>query len=203
MDHVREQLFSRGGRTIRGLSREFKIMDDYDGNRKIVRTRTTHPWCVHCWSKKPYPVYVPVRHSTPTRAPFIFTSGSFASRSFALASSRVLTDHASPLTMLPHISLLCAPQSSPVAPVCQDLGEFKTGMADFGVKLHGGEWDLCFKMFDADGSGGITLDEFLKAIRGALNANRRCVRRKRGSEGERGSEGVGEERRERKERESG
>ena len=57
MDHVREQLFSRGGRTIRGLSREFKIMDDYDGNRKIVRTQTGHTRVFHRWiCKKPYPV---------------------------------------------------------------------------------------------------------------------------------------------------
>ena len=82
--------------------------------------------------------------------------------------------------------------------MCQDLGEFKTGMADFGVKLHGGEWDLCFKMFDADGSGGITLDEFLKAIRGALNANRRCVGGGRWKKGPK----EGEKKRE-KERESG
>ncbi len=35
MEKVREQFAKRGARTIRGLGRAFRLMDSYDGNRKV------------------------------------------------------------------------------------------------------------------------------------------------------------------------
>ena len=81
LDEVRTKLVARGGRTIRGLAREFKIMDEYDGNKKL------------------------------------------------------------------------------------DLQEFTQGLKDFGVELEGEEWKRTFALFDADGSGQVTMDEFLKGVR--------------------------------------
>lgn len=35
LNRMREQLAARGARSIRGLSRSFKLFDSYDGNRKV------------------------------------------------------------------------------------------------------------------------------------------------------------------------
>ncbi len=35
LDKLKQQLKSRGASTIRGLGRAFRLMDSYDGNRKV------------------------------------------------------------------------------------------------------------------------------------------------------------------------
>eukprot|EP00758_Cryptobia_borreli_P011007 Tbor_TRINITY_DN5621_c2_g1::TRINITY_DN5621_c2_g1_i1::g.8324::m.8324 len=51
--------------------------------------------------------------------------------------------------------------------------EFKEGMEMYGCPLTTLELDVVFKVYDADGSGGITLSEFLNEMRGHLPENRR------------------------------
>ena len=50
--------------------------------------------------------------------------------------------------------------------------ELKDGMEVYGVPLTTAELDSVFKAFDADGSGGISLTEFLMAIRGQMSERR-------------------------------
>lgn len=45
-------------------------------------------------------------------------------------------------------------------------------MRGFGVHLHKAEIDELFKLFDADGSGQVSYDEFLKGIRGTMGPER-------------------------------
>jgi len=56
-----------------------------------------------------------------------------------------------------------------------DKGEFKKGLQDYGLRLTNGEVDLIFKEYDKDGSGSISFDEFLTALRGELNENRKAL----------------------------
>lgn len=37
LQKVRDQIFSRGAKTIRGLGRTFRALDSFDGNRKVDR----------------------------------------------------------------------------------------------------------------------------------------------------------------------
>ena len=37
MQRVRDQIFARGAKTIRGLGRTFRALDSFDGNKKVDR----------------------------------------------------------------------------------------------------------------------------------------------------------------------
>ena len=50
--------------------------------------------------------------------------------------------------------------------------EFKQGMETFGVPLSTEELDVAFKAFDTNGDGSISISEFLRALRGAMNKRR-------------------------------
>eukprot|EP01065_Artemidia_motanka_P043958 TRINITY_DN6186_c0_g3_i2.p1 TRINITY_DN6186_c0_g3~~TRINITY_DN6186_c0_g3_i2.p1 ORF type:complete len:563 (+),score=164.50 TRINITY_DN6186_c0_g3_i2:60-1691(+) len=51
--------------------------------------------------------------------------------------------------------------------------ELKDGMQTYGVHLTVGEMDNVFQAFDRNGDGVITITEFLRTLRGAMNARRR------------------------------
>jgi Ca2+-binding EF-hand superfamily protein len=53
-----------------------------------------------------------------------------------------------------------------------DIYEFKKAIKDFRVDLTDNEIQLVFKAFDRDGSGAIDYDEFVRGVRGPLNAFR-------------------------------
>jgi len=53
-----------------------------------------------------------------------------------------------------------------------DVGEFKKAMSDFRIGLSDSQVGIAFKIFDRDGSGEISYDEFLRSIRGEMNAGR-------------------------------
>jgi Ca2+-binding EF-hand superfamily protein len=46
-----------------------------------------------------------------------------------------------------------------------DLEEYRYGLKDFGLQLDAGSVQEMFSYIDKDGSGKISFDEFLKAIR--------------------------------------
>ena len=50
-----------------------------------------------------------------------------------------------------------------------NLEEFTTGIRDTGLELSDDEISDLFKKFDTDGSGGISVDEFIIAVR--VNSN--------------------------------
>jgi len=52
------------------------------------------------------------------------------------------------------------------------LDEFKYGFQDYGLILSNEEVQTLFMMFDKDGSGGISFDEFLVKIRGPMSKAR-------------------------------
>jgi len=56
-----------------------------------------------------------------------------------------------------------------------DVEEFKKAMHDFRMGLSPQQVTAAFKMFDRDGSGEITYDEFLRSIRGPLNEVRAAI----------------------------
>lgn len=45
-------------------------------------------------------------------------------------------------------------------------------MHDFRIGLNDAQVSTCFGIFDRDGSGEISYDEFLRTIRGEMNQNR-------------------------------
>ena len=53
--------------------------------------------------------------------------------------------------------------------------EFKAGLDRYGVQITTSELDSVFKVFDRDGNGVVTLTEFLREIRGEMNARRRDI----------------------------
>ena len=50
--------------------------------------------------------------------------------------------------------------------------EFKYAMRDYGLTFSEKEIDQIMKYFDTNGDGQLSFDEFLRAIRGSLNARR-------------------------------
>merc|ERR1719326_1681092 len=53
-----------------------------------------------------------------------------------------------------------------------DVEEFKKAMHDFRIGLQPNQVEVAFGIFDRDGSGEISYDEFLRSIRGEMNAGR-------------------------------
>ncbi len=56
-----------------------------------------------------------------------------------------------------------------------DIAEFQKAMKDFRVEISPVETEMLFKEFDKDGSGAIDYDEFVRGIRGPMNAFRRAL----------------------------
>ena len=50
-----------------------------------------------------------------------------------------------------------------------DVGEFKKAMSDFRIGMSDQQCVKVFHLFDRDGSGEISYDEFLRMIRGEMN----------------------------------
>ena len=53
-----------------------------------------------------------------------------------------------------------------------DAQEFKKAMHDFRIGLSDKQVEQAFRIFDRDGSGEISYDEFLRSIRGGMNQGR-------------------------------
>ena len=56
-----------------------------------------------------------------------------------------------------------------------DVNEFKKAMHDFRIGMNDRQVSAVYKVFDRDGSGEITYDEFLRTIRGEMNQARKNV----------------------------
>ena len=56
--------------------------------------------------------------------------------------------------------------------------EFKKAMHDFRIGLSDGQVVTAFKIFDRDGNGEISYDEFLRSIRGSMNQARVAICKK-------------------------
>lgn len=56
-----------------------------------------------------------------------------------------------------------------------DVYEFKKAMNDFRIGMNDKQITQVFKVFDRDGSGEITYDEFLRTIRGEMNQFRKNI----------------------------
>jgi len=59
-----------------------------------------------------------------------------------------------------------------------DREEFKKAMHDFRIGLNQNQVSIAFDIFDRDGSGEISYDEFLRSIRGAMNPQRQAIAKK-------------------------
>lgn len=51
-------------------------------------------------------------------------------------------------------------------------------MSDFRIGLNDQQVGIAFKIFDRDGSGEISYDEFLRSIRGSMNPRRVALAKK-------------------------
>ncbi len=58
------------------------------------------------------------------------------------------------------------------------MQEFEKAMHDFRIGLNKKQVDVAFTIFDRDGSGEISYDEFLRSIRGEMNAGRVAIAKK-------------------------
>jgi Ca2+-binding EF-hand superfamily protein len=56
-----------------------------------------------------------------------------------------------------------------------DKDEFKKAMHDFRIGLSDRQVGSAFNIFDRDGSGEISYDEFLRVIRGVMNPGRKAI----------------------------
>jgi calcyphosin len=56
-----------------------------------------------------------------------------------------------------------------------DAAEFQKAMHDFRVGLSGPQVTMLFGVFDRDGTGEISYDEFLRTVRGGMNAFRKGI----------------------------
>jgi len=59
-----------------------------------------------------------------------------------------------------------------------DVNEFKKAMHDFRIGMNEKQCNSVFGMFDRDGSGEISYDEFLRMIRGEMNNTRKTIAKK-------------------------
>ena len=59
-----------------------------------------------------------------------------------------------------------------------DAQEFKKAMSDFRIGLNDKQVIQAFRIFDRDGSGEISYDEFLRTIRGQMNPRRVALAKK-------------------------
>lgn len=53
-----------------------------------------------------------------------------------------------------------------------DMSEFRKAVRDFKIDLNDNEIQTVFNAFDRDGSGEIDYDEFVRGVRGPMNAFR-------------------------------
>jgi len=56
-----------------------------------------------------------------------------------------------------------------------DAEEFKKAMHDFRIGMNDKQVQIMFNIFDRDGSGEISYDEFLRTIRGGMNPYRKTI----------------------------
>ena len=56
-----------------------------------------------------------------------------------------------------------------------DVDDFRWGLMDYGVSLSKEEAQQVLKHFDRDGNGHVDFNEFLRSIRGDINATRKRV----------------------------
>lgn len=56
-----------------------------------------------------------------------------------------------------------------------DVDDFRWGLMDYGISLSKDEASQVLKHFDRDGNGSVDFNEFLRTIRGELNAVRKRV----------------------------
>mgnify|MGYP000247621966 CR=1 FL=1 len=59
-----------------------------------------------------------------------------------------------------------------------DINEFKKAMHDFRMGLTEDQVKAAWDVFDRDGSGEISYDEFLRSIRGRMNPQREAIAKK-------------------------
>jgi len=53
--------------------------------------------------------------------------------------------------------------------------EFTKALKDYKIDLNDDESRALFKEFDVDGSGVLSIDEFIRGVRGEMNENRRSL----------------------------
>ncbi len=54
-----------------------------------------------------------------------------------------------------------------------NYNEFTKAMKDFGLGLSDDETKILFKSFDVDNSGRLSIDEFIRGVRGEMNGFRK------------------------------
>jgi Ca2+-binding EF-hand superfamily protein len=56
-----------------------------------------------------------------------------------------------------------------------DVDDFRWGLMDYGVSLSKEEAQQVMKHFDRDGNGQVDFNEFIRSIRGDINATRKRI----------------------------
>ena len=56
-----------------------------------------------------------------------------------------------------------------------DVDDFRWGLMDYGITLSKEEAVQVLKHFDRDGNGSVDFNEFIRSIRGELNASRKAI----------------------------
>jgi len=59
-----------------------------------------------------------------------------------------------------------------------DQAEFRKAMHDFRIGMNDRQCNMVFRIFDRDGSGEISYDEFLRSVRGQMNLKREGIARR-------------------------